>query len=53
MEVYWTRYAFEVEHASLLTQNINITRFQSTGLLETWFLFLILRKDKNRIKKDL
>ena len=39
-KVYWIWHGFEVEHDLLQTKNRNISHYQITNLLKTWFLFL-------------
>ena len=53
IKIYWIRYGFEVERDSLLTKSKNISRYQTTNLLETSFLFLVCKKEKERIKANL
>ena len=44
IKVYWIRYDFEVERNLLQTKNRNVSRYQTTNLLKTKFLFLVRKK---------
>ena len=49
IKVYWIRHTFGVECNSLLTKDRNISCYQTTNLLQIWFLFLV---STNRQKED-
>ena len=50
IKVYWIRHRFEADHDSLWTRNRNISRYQITNLLKTWFLFLVCKKGQKKDK---
>ena len=50
MKVYLIRYDFKVERDSLLTKNKNISRYQTTNLLKTRFLFSVCKKGEKEDK---
>ena len=52
LRVYWIWYGFEVKRDSLSTKYKNISRYQTTNLQKTWFLFLVCKKGQKEDKNE-
>ena len=50
IKFYSIRHDFEVERDSLQTKSRNISRYQTTNLLKSWFLFWTCKKGRKEDK---
>ena len=52
IKVYWTRHGLEIDRDSLQTKSRNVSCYQTSNLLKTWFLFLVCKKKQKEDKSE-
>ena len=52
IKFYWICRGFAIEHDSLSAKNQNISPYQTTNLLKTWFSLLVCKKEQKEDKKE-